>query len=418
MLIKTILNRIQKYKSFIYTYTKIIDQGSDTFMEVGIEPRKNSKGCCSVCGRKCPGYDSLPERRYEFIPMWGIKVFFIYTPRRVECPFCGVVVEKVPWADGKHSLTNSFRIFLSKWAKKLSWKEVAESFNVSWEHVFRSVKYIVKYGLENRCMENITAIGVDEIKYKFGQKYITLVYQLDLGARKLLYIGRERKAKVLSGIFDKFGKKQCDNMLAVCTDMWDPYLKAIREKMPLALNIIDRFHIKKHLNDAVDKVRRQESAYLYSKGYEPILEKSRWPLLKNPENLNDKQHLKIKDLMQYNLKSVKSYLLKNDFEKFWLYKSPFWAERFLDDWTCKVMHSGIGPMKKFAKTLRKYQPLIMNWFKVKGGRLSSGPIEGLNNKAKVTIRKAYGFREYNVLKMALFHQLGKLPEPEVTHKFC
>ena len=208
MLIKTILNRIQKYKSFIYTYTSIINRaGSEIAIEVEIEPRKNSKGLCSICGRKCSGYDSLSERRYEFIPMWGIKVFFIYTPRRVECPFCGVVVERVPWADGKHSLTNSFRFFLSKWAKKLSWKEVAESFNVSWEHVFRSVKHVVTYGLENRCLDKITAIGVDEIKYKFGHKYITLVYQLDLGARKLLYIGRERKAKVLSDIFDKFGKK-------------------------------------------------------------------------------------------------------------------------------------------------------------------------------------------------------------------
>ena len=153
-------------------------------------------------------------------------------------------------------------------------------------------------------------------------------------------------------------------------------------------------------------------------GYEPILKKSRWALLKNPENRTEKQTLKIKELLQYNLKSVKAFLLKLEFEKFWRYKSPYWAEVFLDRWIYKVMRSRIEPMKGVAKMLRNHKPLILNWFKVKGVRLSSGPVEGLNNKAKVTIRKSYGFREYDVLKMALFHQLGDLPEPEFTHRFC
>lgn len=418
MLIKTILNKIQKYKSFIYTDTKLVCKGSAVTLNVSVVPRANSHAFCSGCGTQRPGYDKLPERAYAFIPLWGINVFFLYSPRRVDCPTCGVKVEKIPWADGKHHLTNSFRIFLAQWARKLSWKDVAISFRVSWEHVYRSIAYVVDYGLKHRLLDTIQTIGIDEIKYKFGYKYLTLVYQLDEGMRRLLFVGKDRKAKTLLRFFVDIGKDRCDKIKAVCTDMWDPYLKVIRKKIPNALNILDRFHIKKHINDGVDKVRRQESAYLRNNGYEPVLEKSRWPLLKNVENLTDKQHLKLKDLLRYNLKSVKSYLLKLDFEKFWSYNSPAWAEKFLNHWIVKVMRSRIEPMKKTAKTIRRYKPLILNWFKTKGNRLSSGPIEGFNNKAKVTIRKSYGFREYNVLKMALFHQMGGLPEPPFTHKFC
>lgn len=418
MLIKTILNRIQKFKGFVYTFSRLITERGELVMMTGIAARKNSRGTCSGCGIHACGYDHLRERRYEYVPLWGIKVFFLYEPRRVDCRNCGIIVERVPWADGKHQLTDTFRIFLARWARRLSWKETAESFNVSWEHVFRSIKYVVGYGLKNRSLEGIKAIGIDEIKHKFGHKYLTLVYQLDEGMRRLLYVGKDRKAKSLLRFFVDFGKERSEQLLAICTDMWDPYLKVIRKKAGQALNILDRFHIKKHLNEAVDKVRREESGYLRNNGYEPILEKSRWPLLKNPENLTDKQHLKLKEILRYNLQSVKSYLLKKDFEIFWKYVSPYWAERFLNNWTFKVMRSRIEPMKSFAKTVRRYQPLILNWFRVKGARLSSGPIEGLNNKAKVAIRKSYGFREYEVLKMALFHQLGMLPEPELTHKFC
>ena len=194
-------------------------------------------------------------------------------------------------------------------------------------------------------------------------------------------------------------------------------MKVILKKIPDALNIVDRFHIKKLFNTALDEVRRQESLELKRNGYESVLEKSRWSLLKNPENLTNKQHLKLKELLQYNLKSVKCYLLKKDFERFWKYISPYWASQFLDNWTNKVMRSRIVPMKKVVKTLRRHQPLIMNWFKAKG-QLSSGPVEGLNNKAKVAIRISYGFKEYDVLKMALFHRLGGLPEPLFTHRFC
>src|SRR5262249_55660888 len=133
-----------------------------------------------------PGYDQLPERRFEFIPLWGFLVFLLYAMRRVDCRPCGaVVVEEVPWADGKHTLTKAYILFPAGWGRRLSWKETAQAFRTSWEKVFDAVEYVVTWGLERRTLGQIDAIGVDEIQYAKGHKYLTLVYQIDLGVTAL-----------------------------------------------------------------------------------------------------------------------------------------------------------------------------------------------------------------------------------------
>lgn len=151
-------------------------------------------------------------------------------------------------------------------------------------------------------------------------------------------------------------------------------------------------------------------------GFEPVLTNARWVLLKRPENLTDKQELKLAELLQYNLKSIKSYLLKEDFQQLWEYSSDTWAGKFLDCWCTRVMRSKILPMKKVAKTIRRHRPLIMNWFKA-NGRFSSGIVEGFNNKAKLTMRKAFGFKSFHTIETALYHTMGSLPEPKTTHRF-
>jgi transposase len=160
--IVAILNKCYKHKSFIYTKARFGKSDSNV-IEVLIEARTNAKPLCSVCGKRCPGYDRLSERKYEFIPIWGYHVFFLYARRRVQCRTCGIVAEQLPWSDGKHQLTKAYMQFLANWAKKLSWKDVAVSFGTSWEKVFHSVEYVVEWGLEHRDLSGITAIGVDEI---------------------------------------------------------------------------------------------------------------------------------------------------------------------------------------------------------------------------------------------------------------
>jgi len=198
--------------------------------------------------------------------------------------------------------------------------------------------------------------------------------------------------------------------------MWKPYLKVIKKKAPQAINILDRFHIVAKINKAIDEVRSEEHKKMRKEGYEPVLKKSRWCLLKRKENLTEKQEAKLKDLLKYNLRSVRAYLLKEDFNGFWDYVSASWAGKFLDRWCKRVMYSKIEPLKKVAKTLREHSPLILNWFKAKKA-FSSGIVEGLNNNVKLATKKAYGFKSFEYIKIALYHQLGRLPRPPTTHRF-
>jgi len=415
MLIKTILNRVQKYSSFVYESVSMSEENQ--VIEVQIRPRANSWPICTGCQRPGPGYDTLPARWFEFIPLWGFQVFFVYAMRRVACSCCGIKVESVPWAKGKNHLSETYKWFLARWAKRMSWTDVAKSFHTSWKNVFRSVQMAVNWGRDHMDLKDVKAIGIDEIQWQKGHHYLTLVYQIDEGRKRLLWIGQHRKVKTLLRFFRWFGNNRSAALQFICTDMWKPYLKVIAKKAAKAVHVLDRFHIMSHMSKAIDKVRAEESRELKAKGYEPILKGSRWLLLKRPENLTDKQETKLKNLLQYNLKAVRSYLLKEEFQFFWDYISPTWAGRFMDKWCKATMRSRIEPMKKVAKMLRGHRKLLMNWFRAKG-QFSSGAVEGFNNKAKLTTRKAFGFRTYQAIEVALFHTLGDLPEPEMTHKFC
>lgn len=417
MQVKTILNKCHKFKSFVYGRVRFISEGAKPVIETEIFPRKNSKAVCSGCKHPAPLYDKLGSRRFEFIPLFGYRVFFVYSMRRVNCKSCGVTVEWVPWGSGKRQLTTTYMQFLAHWGKKLSWQEVARAFQTSWDKVFRSVEYVVEWGLAHRELSGIRAIGIDEVSWSRGHKYLTLVYQIDSDCTRLLWIGKDRTVKTLLRFFRFLGKSRSENLEFVCSDMWKPYLKVIAKKAKYALNILDRFHLVKMVNKAIDEIRAEEQRQLQKDGYQPVLKKSRWCLLKRQENLTEKQESKLRDLLQYNLRSVRAYLLKEDFQGFWEYVSPTWAGVFLDRWTTRVMRSQLEPMKRVAKTLRKHRGLILNWFKAKKA-FSSGIVEGLNNKVKVTMRKSYGFRTYKTAEIALYHALAKLPEPKMNHRFC
>jgi transposase len=413
MQVKTVLNRVHEVKGFVYGKDRFVND----WIEVDVRPRKGSRPICSCCGRPGPGYDTLGERRFQFVPLWAIQVILVYAMRRVDCPRCGVTVEKVPWGDGKRPVTRAYAVFLATWARRLSWKEVACIFNASWEMVYRSVAWVVEYGLEHRSLDGITAIGVDEVQFQRGHRYLTVVYQINAGCRRLLWVGQDRTAKTLLRFFKMLGRERTAAIQFICSDMWRPYLDVIAKKARQAIHILDRFHIVAKLNKALDEIRAAEAKQLARDGYEAMLKHSRWCFLKREENLTGKQQTKLADLMRYDLKSVRGYLLKQSFQLLWEYASPYWAGRFLDGWVVRAMRSRLEPIKAVARSIRNHRELILNWFKAKK-EFNSGIVEGLNYKIKLTIRKAYGYRELKVAEIAIYHALGQLPEPELTHKFC
>jgi transposase len=425
--LKTLLNRVEPLKGFVYESSRISTPAGGRRaslpvaaprIEICLRAHQGQLGKCSQCLFPAPGYDRLAERSFQFVPLWGMPTWFVYAPRRLACARCGIHVEYLPWALGKRPVTQSFAWFLASWAKLLSWQVVSRRFQTSWESVFRSVEMAVVWGRERIDLTGISALGVDEIYWKKG-KFLTLVYQINQGMKRLLFVVEDRQENSLRQFFVWFGKERSALIEFICSDMWRPYLNVIAKHAPNALNILDRYHIAAKMNKALDEVRAKETRILKARarGTKVILTHSRWCLLKRPENLSEHQAIRLKDLLSYNLQTIRAYLLKEEFQLFWEYVSPAWAEKFMDQWCKKVMRSRLQPMKKIAGMIRTHKPLILNWFQARN-EVSLGAVEGLNNKLKASIRGSYGFRTANAIKIMLYHKLGQLPEPQLTHRFC
>lgn len=419
--VKTILNRIQHFVGFVYHDVRLrCRRPGRLHIEVSIRPHRNMRPKCGQCQRPAPGYDQLPQRSWLFIPLWNIKTLFLYAPRRVQCPEHGVVVEHIPWSQGKRPVTVMMMIFLSRWARRLSWRETARAFQTSWECVYRSVEWLVHWGLAHRQLQGVRAIGVDEIHWSKGWRadsFLTVIYQIDRQCRRLLWVGRRRSQRTLRQGLAALGTEVVSGLEFVCSDMWKPYLGVIATKVGQALHILDRFHITMQLNGAVDQVRRGESARLLGRPTATRLKAMRWTLLRRGSGVRGHARQKLDALLGSKLETARAWMLKESFGHFWTYKSLRWARAFLDSWCARALRSRLKPMQKVAKTLRRRGQLILNWFVAKG-EVSIGAVEGFNNKVRVVTRRSYGFRTYDAMEVALYHNLGRLPEPQLTHRFC
>ena len=200
----SLLNHYQHFPGFVYERARHC--ASSQTIEIAVRPRRGSRPVCSGCDKPAPAYDHLKLRRFEFVPLWGCMVVLLYCMRPVDCRNCGVRVEAVPWGIGKHQLTKAHMLFLAHWARKLSWQETAVSFRTTWDKVCQSVEYVVQWGIEHRQLGPIVAIGVDEIQYAKGHKYLTLVYQIEQQCTRLLWVGRERTVASFEQFFALIGE--------------------------------------------------------------------------------------------------------------------------------------------------------------------------------------------------------------------
>jgi len=422
--VKTILNAIQRFPGFVFQDIRLHrhPDGRPRRIEIAVEAHGGIPAKCSRCLQPAPGYDRLPERSWLFVPLWGVVTWFHYAARRVSCPEHGVVVEHVPWSDGKRPITLAMMCFLSRWARRLSWRETARAFHTSWDCVYRSVQWFVQWGLAHRKLEGVQSIGVDEIhwgKSKRADNFLTVIYQIDSHCRRLLWVGKRRTKATLRRGLQALGQEVVQGLRFVCSDMWRPYLKVLAAKVGQALHVLDRFHITSHVNQALDQVRRAESGRLRAAGQPQAehLKHMRWKLLRRFSRVRGRARGQLRQLLRTKLATARAWALKDLFEHFWTYKSVRGAGEFLGYWTWRALRSRLEPMKKVARTLRAHESLLMNWFKAKG-EVSGAAVEGLNNKIRVVTRRSYGFRTYEAMEIALYHTLGRLPEPESTHRFC
>lgn len=276
---------------------------------------KRRRLICSRCGERRKVRDRLKERSWRHVPLWNIPVFIRYRPCRVNCHRCGVVVEQIPWANGKSSLSRPLSIAMATWARRLPMDMVGKLFGVCWSAVYSAVKQALAYGLSVREKAEVFVLGIDEISRKRGHTYHTQVYDL---LRKVLlgsYPGRDEGS--LRAFFVEWGKDNLKKIMVVCCDMWAPYVKVIKEYLPDVILVFDKFHLIRHLLEAVDQVRKEEAASLKQSDPE-LLKRTRYIWLKNPWNLTDKQKQRLSYLEKLNLRINRAYLLKENFRELWL----------------------------------------------------------------------------------------------------
>jgi transposase len=260
VLIETFIRKQLRLKA--HTVTKV--EETDEYMLVHIDRLGQRLLRCGVCRHRClEVHDIRKEREWRDLSMRKLPMKLCYSPRRVECPRCGVRVEDFPWAEPWARVTSALANAAAKLARELSWQGTARQYGLNWKSVATIVKRAVAYGLKNRSRPPVHVIGIDEVSRRKGQVYLTVVY--DLERRVLLWVGNDRTEEAVRPFFtQEMGGRRCNTLQVICMDMWAPYANLVKQYAPKAQILFDRFHIVKHLNEAVEEVRRSEMRRLMS----------------------------------------------------------------------------------------------------------------------------------------------------------
>jgi transposase len=244
-----------------------------------------------------------------------------------------------------------------------------------------------------------------------SRKFLTLVYRIDRGSRRLLWVGQRRTEATLREGFDRLEESHAGflaGLRVVCSDMRKAYSKVVRERCGQALNVLDPFHVAKHLNEAVDNVRRGEQGRLRGKASRKRAKGGRFVLLRRGTRVRGKAREKLRAVLASLRQTSRARELQESFRRFWAYRSPTWAEGYLRAWTTRAMRSRIEPMTKVARMLRQHEELLLNYFPAKR-QYRSAMVEGMNLKARVSLARSFRHRSFDVLQLVLYHNLGKLP---------
>jgi transposase len=402
VLIETFMRKQLGLKA--HTVTRV--EETEQYMIVHIDRLGGRLLRCGVWQRCRKVHSVRKPREWRDLSMRKSPLVLRYRPRRVECPRCGVRVEDFPWAEPWARTTSALSNAVAVMARDSSWQVTSRHYGLNWKSVATIVKRAVQYGLRHRKRPPVHMIGIDEVSRRKGQVYLTVVY--DLERRVLLWVGEERTEEAVKKFFtEEMGKRRCRTLRVVCMDMWAAYANLVREYAPNAQILFDRFHIVKHLNEAVDGVRLELWRKLTGKertGFKG----TRWLLLKNPWNLNDNQKERLSTLVRWNSPLVRAWYLKEVFQLFWNYKQPWRAEQHLTKWIRAAMRSKLEPFKKFARMLRSHLDGILPWTKI---RLSNGAVEGMNNKIKSISHRSFGFRTAENFIANIYHCCARLPLP-------
>jgi transposase len=349
---------------------------------------------CSRCGRKCPGYDRLKPRRWRHLDFGAFEVQLEATLARVECRRCGVVVEQVGWADPESRFTLHFEELVGWLAQRCDKTAISQLLRIAWRTVGTIVDRVVARRRERIDWTKVTAIAVDELSFRKGQHYLTLVSDLETG--RILWSKEGRSAATLEAFFAEIGPEACARIRHAAIDMFEGYAQAIRRWLPNATIVFDRFHVQQLASAAVDEVRRAEWQRLRGTDEARSVKHLRWALLRNPWNATPSEQERLSALPRQNRVLYRAYLLKESLADIYrsLY-SPPWAKRRLREWIDWANRARLDPFRRVARTLRRHFEGVLAYFDT---GYTTSRAEGLNTKARLATRQAYGFHSADAVR--------------------
>jgi transposase len=384
-------------------------------VEVVVGHARGVRWPCPECGQELSSYDHAQERAWRHLDSCGFTTWLKARPPRVACPTHGVRQVALPWAEPHSRFTALFERLAIDVLFETDISGACDILRISWDEAWHVLERAVARGQARKGRQVPHLMGVDEKAARRGHNYLTLV--CDLERATVEYIADERKQSSLDGYFAGLSSQERAGIEAVAMDMWDPYINSVNQHLPDAENkiVFDRFHIMRHMGEALDTVRKREHKALRAHGLD-ILTGSKYLWLYSAENLPDSHQQRFASLQAENLKTSRAWAIKESLRALWHYQRLGWARRFWKQWYFWATHSRLQPVIDVAHMLARHLQGVLNYFSA--ARITNAAAEGLNSKIQTIKKMAYGYRNREHFKTAIFFHCGGLqlyPTSPLTH---
>lgn len=389
MRITTILNKLIQLQGVWVRGVDLDPAGRALTLDVVPRTRRHF---CGQCGLQAAQVKDRRQRCWRHLDLFGLKTFVRYSICRVRCELCEVTTEAVPWAAHDSRFTRVFEREVAWMAQRIDLSSVAAYFRVTWRSVQRIIASVVVEAWDaSQRLEGLRVIGIDEISYRRHHKYLTIV--VDHATGRVVWAGEGRRRETLERFFALLGPERASQLQAISTDMWEAYAAVIRRRAPQARVIFDRFHIVRHLNRAVIRVRQQlvESSHGEARR---ALRHTKFPMLRSPHSRSAEDRRVIEQQVRANRPLYRAMLLKDDFMDLYTYRREGWAKRFLDGWLFRAMRSKLEPIKRIARMLREHKDGVIGWVT---WQISNGRLEGMNNRIRLLSHRSFGLHSADAL---------------------
>jgi transposase len=373
-------------------------------VDVWAEHTADERWPCPECATRLALYDHADERVWRHLDTCQFMTYLHARAPRVECPTHGVKQVRLPWAEPRSRFTALFERFAIDVLKETDVLGATRILRVSWDEAWGVMERAVARGQRAKKKRLPTLIGVDEKAAAKGQRYLTIV--CDIQNATVEYIADERKQESLDGYFLRFTEDERRTIEAVALDMWDPYVNSVLAHVPGGAEkiVFDRFHIMQHMGEAVNDVRKHEHRELLSEG-DDSLTGTKYLWLYGEENIPEKHEDHFSELKAANLKTARAWAIKESLRDLWRYTRKGWAERYWKRWHFWATHSRLEPVKEVAYMIKRRLTNILTYCK---HRITNAVSEGLNSKIQTIKKMAYGFRNKENFKTAIFFHCGGL----------